>query len=81
MHIALAVKTGDRDAIIQVIQDILKKYKQPYMQEVYKTNLALYENNVSTFVILAKQISKEPLRTYYIAYSEALQGNFEEARL
>ncbi|SES02252.1 hypothetical protein [Psychrobacillus sp. OK032] len=76
----LAVKTDDRDAIIQSINKILKKYKQPFMQEVYKTNLALYENNVSSFVILAKQISKEPLRTYYRAYSEALQGNFEEAR-
>lgn len=77
---ALAIKTGDRDAIIQVINEILKKYKQPYMQEVYITNLALYERDVSSFVILAKQISKEPLRTYYNAYAEALQGNYEEAR-
>jgi len=77
---ALAVKTGNREAIIQAINKILKKYKQPFMQEVYKTNLALYENDVSSFVIFAKQISKEPLRTYYRAYSEALQGNYEEAR-
>lgn len=77
---ALAIKSGDRDAIIQLINAILKKYKQPYMQEVYKTNLALYENNVATFDTLGRQISKEPLRTYYIAYSEALQGNYEEAR-
>lgn len=76
----LAVKTGDRAAMIQVIQDILKKYKQPYVQEVYKTNLALYENDVSKFDELAKQISKEPLHTYYIAYAEALKGNFVEAR-
>lgn len=77
---ALAIKTGDRDAIIQVINKILSKYKQPYMQEVYKTNLALYENDISLFDTLAREISKEPLRTYYIAYAEALQGNYEEAR-
>jgi hypothetical protein len=76
----LAIKTGDRDAIIQVINKILSKYKQPYMQEVYKTNLALYENDVSLFDTLARRISKEPLRTYYIAYAEALRGNYEEAR-
>lgn len=76
----LAVKTGDLPTIIQAINDILKKYKQPYMQEVYKANLALYENNVSEFNILARQISKEPLRTYYKAYAEALQGKFVEAR-
>ena len=77
---ALAVKMGDRHEIIQVIQDILKKYKQPYMQQVYKTNLALHDDDVASFVKLANQISKEPLRTYYLAYSEALQGNYEEAR-
>lgn len=75
----LAVKTGDREEIISTIQLILSKYKQPYMQEVYKTNLALFENNVSLFEQRARQISKEPLHTYYIAYAEALKGNFEEA--
>lgn len=75
----LAVKNGDREEIISSIQLILSKYKQPYMQEVYKTNLALFENNVSLFEQRAKQISKEPLHTYYIAYAEARKGNFEEA--
>lgn len=45
----LAVKTGNRDEIVSAIQLILSKYKQPYIQEVYKTNLALFENNVSLF--------------------------------
>ena len=75
----LTVKTGNRDEIVSAIQLILSKYKQPYMQEVYKTNLALYESNVSLFEQRAKQISKEPLHTYYIAYAEALNRNFEEA--
>lgn len=77
---ALAVKAGDRDSIIQVTHEILKKYKQPYMQQVYKANLALYENDVATFDTFARQICKEPLRTYYIAYAEALKGNFVEAQ-
>lgn len=76
---ALAVKTGNREEIISAIQLILSKYKQPYMQQVYKTNLALFENNISLFEQRAKQISKEPLHTYYIAYAEALKGNFEDA--
>lgn len=76
----LAVKTGDLEIIIQAIQAILNKYKQPYVQEVYKTNLALYENDFSRFDNLSNQISKEPLRTYYQAYNQALKGNFKEAR-
>ena len=76
----LAVKTGNREEMIVAIQLILTKYNQPYIQEVYKKNLALFENNVSLFEQRAKQISKEPLHTYYIAYAEALKGNFKEAQ-
>lgn len=76
----LAVKTGDTEKIIEAIQAILNKHKNLYMQEVYKTNLALHENNVAKIEQLAKQISKEPLRTYNIAYAEILKGNFEVAR-
>lgn len=77
----LAVKSGNREEIISTIQLILSKYKQPYMQEVYTTNLALFENNVSLFEQQAEQISKEPLHTYYIAYANALNGNFENAQV
>ncbi|MFF2753347.1 hypothetical protein ACFVR1_06265 [Psychrobacillus sp. NPDC058041] len=76
----LAIKTGDTEKIIEAIQAILHKHKNRYLQEVYKTNLAYYENNVSKIEQLAKQISKEPLRTYNIAYVEVLKGNFEDAR-
>jgi len=76
----LVVKIGNREEIISTIQLILSKYKQPYIQEVYKTNLALFESNASLFEQRAKQISKEPLHTYYIAYAEALKGNFENAQ-
>lgn len=75
----LALKTGNQEQIICSIEEILKRHKQPYMQEVYKTILALFEGNVSKLEHQAKQISKEPLRTYYIAYAEALKGNFDEA--
>ncbi|SDN26947.1 hypothetical protein SAMN05518871_104131 [Psychrobacillus sp. OK028] len=75
----LAVRTGNREEIISTIQLLLSKYKQPYMQEVYKTNLALFENNISQFEQRAKQISKEPLHTYYVAYAEILKGNFDDA--
>lgn len=77
----LAIKTGDHDLIVQAIQAILDKYKQPYMQEVYKTNLALFEDDLAKTNHLAQQISKEPLRTYYLVYVEALKGNIEEARI
>lgn len=77
----LAIKTGDHDLIVQAIQAVLDKYKQPYMQEVYKTNLALFEDDLGKTDQLAQQISKEPLRTYYLAYIEVLKGNIEEARI
>lgn len=75
----LAVKTGNLKEITWAIQTILSKYKQPYIQEVYKTNLALFEKNLSQFEQNAEQISKEPLHNYYIAYVEALKGNFKNA--
>ena len=75
----MAVKTGNKEEIIAAIQVILTKYKQPYIQEVYKTNLALYEKNISLFEQQANQISKEPLHTYYRAYAEAVKGNYIEA--
>lgn len=78
----LAVKTGESEKIIDALEAILTKYKQPYIQEVYKTVFAFYEKdkNVSKIEHLAKQIRKEPLRTYYLAYAEVLKSNFEEAR-
>lgn len=76
----LAVKSGKREETIHAVQLILSKYKQPYMQQVYKTNLALFENNLTMFEQHAEQISKEPLHTYYIAYAEAWKGNFESAQ-
>ncbi len=76
----LAIKTEDREKIMQAIQEVLISYKSPYIQEVYKTMLAVYEGNVSRAESFAKQISKEPLRSYYIAYVEVLKGNYEEAR-
>lgn len=75
----LALKTGDQEQIVRSIEEILKRYKQPYMQEVYKTILTLFEGDVSKMEHQAKQISKEPLRTYYIAYAAALKGNYDEA--
>ncbi|MFJ7825615.1 hypothetical protein [Psychrobacillus sp. NPDC096623] len=76
----LAVKGGNREEIIRAIQVILSKYKQPYMKQVYKTNLALFEKNLTLFEQHAKQISKEPLYTYYVAYAEAWKGNFEKSQ-
>ncbi len=76
----LALKNGDKEEIRKAIETILARYKSPYMQQVYKTILAIFERNVAGAEAHAKQIQKEPLRSYYIAYVEVLKGNYEEAR-
>lgn len=76
---ALALANGDPSDIEESLRAILAKHKNPYMQNVYKTILALHLKKIDAATIYAQRIENEPLKSYYAAYVAAKQGNFEEA--
>lgn len=75
----LALAHGNDVEIEGSLRAILAKHKQPYMQNVYKTILALHLKNIEAADIFAQKIDSEPLKSYYAAYIAAKKGNFEEA--
>lgn len=75
----LALAHGNEVEIEESLRAIIEKHKQPYMQNVYKTLLALHLKNIEVADTYAQRIDSEPLQSYYAALIAAKQGNFEEA--
>jgi hypothetical protein len=75
----LALANGTPKEVEESLRAILAKYKQPYMQNVYKTILALHLKNIDAADTYAQKIDSEPLKSYYAAYIAAKKGDFEEA--
>jgi Ca2+/Na+ antiporter len=76
----LALAHGNDLEVEESLRAILAKYNQPYMQNVYKTILALHLKNFEAADIYAEKIDSEPLKSYYAAYIAAKKGDFEEAK-
>ncbi len=77
----LALANSNDMAVEESLRAVVAKYNQPYMQNVYKTILALHLKNIKAADIYAKKIENEPLKSYYAAYIAAKKGEFEEAVL
>ena len=75
----LALAHGNEVEIEESLRAIIEKHKQPYMQNVYKTLLALHLKNIEAADTYAQRIDTEPLKSYYAALIAAKQGNFDEA--
>lgn len=75
----LALANGTPKEVEDSLRAILEKHKQPYMQNVYKTILALHLKNIDAADTYAQKIDSEPLKSYYAAYVAAKKGDFEEA--
>ena len=75
----LALAHGSDEEVEESLRTILAKYKQPYMQNVYKTILALHLKNIDAADTYAQKIDNEPLKSYYAAYVAAKKGDFDEA--
>ena len=75
----LALAHGEDKEVEESLRVILAKHNQPYMQNVYKTILALHLKNIDAADIYAQKIDSEPLKSYYAAYIAAKKGDFEEA--
>jgi len=77
----LVMANGNHVEVEESIRAILAKHKQPYMQNVYHTILALHLNKIDAADTYAQKIDNEPLKSYYAAYIAAKKGDFEEAAL
>jgi len=75
----LAMAKGNRVEVEESLRAILAKHKQPYMQNVYQTILALHHNDIDEAEKYAQQVDGEPLKSYYAAYIAAKKGDFVEA--
>ena len=76
----LALAHGNDVEVEESLRIILAKHKQPYMQNVYKSILALHLKNIDAADTYAQQIDSEPLKSYYVAYIAAKKGDFDEAK-
>ncbi len=75
----LALAHGNDAEVETSLRVILEKHQQPYMQNVYKTILALHLKNIDAADTYAKKIDSDPLKSYYAAYIATKKGDFEEA--
>jgi len=75
----LALAQGNDVEVEESIRAIIVKHKQPYMQNVYSTLLALHLDNIDAAHTYANEIDSEPLKSYYAAYIAAKKGDFKEA--
>ncbi|MGE7622166.1 hypothetical protein ACQKMD_03590 [Viridibacillus sp. NPDC096237] len=62
------------------VQKILSSYKQQDTQHNYRSLLAILNKDFETALAEAKQLQKEPIRSYTIAHIETLLGNFDTAK-
>ncbi|OMC87886.1 hypothetical protein BK128_06080 [Viridibacillus sp. FSL H7-0596] len=75
---AVAHKTVTEQKIS--VQKILSSYKKQDVQHNYRSLLATLDKDFELALVEAKQLQKEPIRSYTIAHIETLLGNFEAAK-
>lgn len=76
-----ALGHGDEQDIDKSLQQILAVHKQPAMQSVYRTLLAIYREQPGIAAQHAERIDREPLRSYYMAHAAVASGDLQRAAL
>jgi hypothetical protein len=76
----LSLAHGNRTEVEENLHNILAKYKQPLIQQVYSTILHLLHRDYEAACASANRISKDSLRSYYLAYVAAKKGDIDEAK-
>lgn len=74
-----ALGQGEDQDVERSIERILMTHKQPVMQSIYRTLLAIYRGQPGIAAQHARGIDREPMRTYYMAHIAASSGEFERA--
>lgn len=74
-----ALGHGDEQDVERSIEGILMTHKQPAMQSIYRTLLAIYRGQPGIAIQHAEGIDREPMRSYYLAHIAASSGEFQRA--
>lgn len=74
-----ALGHGSDQDIENAIERILMTHKQPAMQSVYRTLLAIYRGQPGIAAQHAERIDREPMRSYYLAHIAASAGESQRA--
>lgn len=76
---AYALAYEEDAQVVQALEEILKKYKQPMMQTMYQANLYVHQKEVEQLRMHAETIENADLKAYYKGLADALAGNLIEA--
>ncbi|MCM3610269.1 hypothetical protein M4S82_03335 [Planococcus sp. MERTA32b] len=74
-----ALGHGNEQDVERSIERILMTHKQPAMQSIYRTMLAIYRGQPGIAAQHAEGIDREPMRSYYLAHIAASSGEFQRA--
>lgn len=74
-----ALGHGNEQDVERSIERILITHKQPVMQSIYRTLLAIYRGQPGIAAQHATGIDREPMRSYYLAHIAASSGEFQRA--
>lgn len=75
-----ALGHGDDQDVERSIERILMTHKQPDMQSIYRTLLAIYRGQPGIAAQHTAGIDREPMRSYYLAHIAASSGEFQRAK-
>ncbi|WP_203332103.1 hypothetical protein [Planococcus beigongshangi] len=75
-----ALGNGSDQDVEAAIEQVLKKHKQPELQSIYRTLLALHRGQAAVAVQHAETIEPEPLRSYYLAQAAVASGDLQRAQ-
>lgn len=76
-----ALAHGNDQDVEQAIEQILKTHRQPELQSVYRTLLAIHRGQAAIAVQHAETIEREPLRSYYMAQAAVASGDLQRAQI
>ncbi|MFJ7736158.1 hypothetical protein ACIQ2D_07400 [Lysinibacillus sp. NPDC097287] len=71
---------GTKEEQLQVLDDLIVKYKQPAIKNNYVFYKAILEQNLMAAKEAAEKIQKEPLTSYAFCYIAALEGRTADMR-
>ena len=71
---------GTKAEQLQVLDEVIAKYKQPVMKYNFLFNKAILEQDITGAKEAAEKIQKEPLTSYALCYIAALEGRTGDMR-
>lgn len=75
-----ALGNGSDQDVEAAIEQVLTTHKQPELQSIYRTLLALHRGQAAVAAQHAETIEREPLRSYYLAQAAVSSRDWQHAQ-